>query len=153
MDKKKKKLQNVRQYFESLESRQLLSATADVIVTPNLTVHASVTSGSVSGYTPAQIKAAYGLTGIGDGTGQTIAIVDAYSDPNIAADLKVFDAQFSLSDPTLTQMSSTGSTTSLPRSDAGWAQEISLDVEWAHAIAPRPTSSSSTRPRTASVVS
>ena len=40
----------------------------------------------------------------GDGSGQTIAIVDAYDDPNIAADLKVFDKQFGLPDPKFTKV-------------------------------------------------
>ncbi len=121
------------QHLETLEARQLLSAS--VVAKPNLTVLASAVSGTVKGYTPAQIKAAYGITG--DGSNQTIAVVDAYSDPNIAADLKVFDKQFGLTDPSLTQMSATGSTTNLPAANASWAQEISLDVEWAHAIAPK----------------
>ena len=77
------------------------------------------------GYTPAQIRAAYGFdnaSGInqiqfngvpGDGRGQTIAIVDPYDDPNIGSDLKAFDRQFGLSDPVLTKVSETG-TTSYP---------------------------------------
>ena len=70
------------------------------------------------------------------GHGQTIAIVDAYDDPNIANDLVTFDSQFGLPACTvlngcLVKSAPTGITT-----DPGWALEISLDVEWAHSIAP-----------------
>jgi subtilase family serine protease len=94
-------------------------------------------------FTPAQIRHAYGFDQItfsangtsmaGDGRGQTIAIVDAYDDPNIQSDLAHFDQVFNLPAPVLVRASPQGT---LPSPDAGWAQEISLDVEWAHAIAP-----------------
>jgi subtilase family serine protease len=97
----------------------------------------------LSAFAPAQLRHAYGFdqisfssngqTMVGDGSGQTIAIVDAYDDPNIASDLKVFDSAYGLVDPTFTKVSPSGV---LPRANAGWAQEIALDVEWAHAIAP-----------------
>ncbi len=66
----------------------------------------------------------------------TIAIVGAYNDPNIEADLGVFDAQFNLPACTIKNKCLTKhlmkSNTS---SDAGWALETSMDIEWAHAIA------------------
>lgn len=95
-------------------------------------------------YTPAQISLAYGVNQIqfgsvkGDGTGQTIAIVDAYDAPNINKDLMTFDAMYGLSNNdgkgafVLTKATPQGK----PAYNAGWAQEITLDVEWAHAIAP-----------------
>ena len=85
-------------------------------------------------YTPAQIRHAYGFDQLAlDGTGQTIAIVDAYDDPTIANDLATFDAQFGLPAPaSFTKATPQG----LPAYNSGWAMEISLDVEWAHAIAP-----------------
>ena len=93
--------------------------------------------------TPTQIRHAYGIDSItfngvaGDGTGTTIAIVDAYDDPNIANDLHQFDLAYGLPDPpSFTKVSQTGSTTNLPSTDDGWATEIALDVEWSHAIAP-----------------
>ncbi len=95
-----------------------------------------------TGYTPAQVRHAYGFDQIsfngvvGDGSGQTIAIVDAYDDPAIAADLHQFDVTFGLPDPVLTKVNQSGSA-ALPAASAAWAPEISLDVEWAHAIAPR----------------
>jgi hypothetical protein len=101
----------------------------------------AVSSGPV-GYTPAQIRHAYGFDQIilgngaaGDGSGQTIGIVDAYDDPTLASDLHAFDQKFGLPDPVLTKVNQSGGTQS-PVADPGWAVEISLDVEWAHAMAP-----------------
>ena len=95
-----------------------------------------------SGYTPAQITGAYGLDAIsftsssgstvkGDGTGEAIALIEMYHDPNIQADLATFDAQYNLPAPSLTVVNQAGSQT-----DSGWALEESMDVEWAHSIAP-----------------
>src|SRR5437879_3347306 len=74
-------------------------------------------------YTPAQIKHAYGFDNLVslDGTGQTIAIVDAYDAPNIAADAQKFSDQFALGTVALTKTSPTGTT---PAADANWASEI-----------------------------
>src|SRR4051794_33608301 len=83
---------------EPLEGRSLFSAATDaVLVHPDLTVTPAATASAVPGYSPAQIAHAYGFDQVsfnagaikGDGTGQTIAIVDAFNDPNVAADLKV----------------------------------------------------------------
>ena len=97
---------------------------------------------SVAGLTPAQIATAYGLSGLtfgtraANGSGQKIAIVDAYNDPNIKTELAVFDSAFNLPrPPSLTVVGQTG-TSALPSNDAGWALEEALDVEWAHALAP-----------------
>jgi hypothetical protein len=111
--------------LEQLESRNLLSV-----------------------YNPAQIRHAYGFDQItfingqgqtvaGDGTGQTIAIVDAFNQPNIAADLQKFDQTFGLAAPPSFQVVNQTGGSTLPSNDVGWGEEISLDVEWAHAIAPQ----------------
>lgn len=98
-------------------------------------------AGSVSSDT---LRTAYGIDRVafgsvtGDGAGQTIAVVDAYDQPNLAGDLAAFDRRFGLPDPpSLTRLNQTGGTT-LPAADApgGWGVETSLDVEWAHAVAP-----------------
>jgi subtilase family serine protease len=88
-----------------------------------------------SGVTPAEIKKIYNLPQWG-GKG-TIAIIDAYSDANIESDLLVFDKQYDLAACTLAngcfekhRMATSTAT------NANWAMETSLDVEWAHAIAP-----------------
>jgi subtilase family serine protease len=100
-----------------------------------------------SGYSPAQIRHAYNFDGItlpggghGDGSGQTIAIVDAFHDPNITSDLHHFDQQFGLSDPALSVVAQDGSNQYPPTDPTGgWEMEESLDVEWAHAMAPGAT--------------
>ena len=97
-----------------------------------------------AGYSPAQIIGAYGI--VGDGAGQTIAVTDAgdYSglvnstDPNFnSSALHVFDQQFGLPDPpSFMKYNQNGQTSPLPSPQSGWGLEITLDVEWAHAIAP-----------------
>jgi subtilase family serine protease len=98
--------------------------------------------------TPAQIEQAYGFNKIsftvdgktttGNGAGETIAIVDAYSDPDIVSDLETFDKMYGISnDDGSGKFALTVSTPEgQPAANAGWSTEISLDVEWAHAIAP-----------------
>lgn len=87
-------------------------------------------------YTPAEIRSAYNVPSALDGTGQTIVIVDAYGSPTIATDLKIFDRNFHLPNPTLNIIYPSGPPAT---QDNGWAGETSLDVEWAHAIAPGAT--------------
>jgi subtilase family serine protease len=136
-----------RPLIESLECRQLLSVSAaDVTVVRNdvyLRTATAASSSSIQGYTPAQITTAYDFNKISfgsgntaDGQGQTIAIIDAYNDPRIAADLSVFDTQFGLSAPPSLKVVNQAGGSTLPTTDPGWAGEISLDVEWAHAVAP-----------------
>lgn len=133
---------------ELLERKVILSAAnvlSTLIAVPTFhvehlaTPHASTPS-SPSGYSPSQIQAAYGFNKItNNGAGQTIAIVDAYHAPTIQSDLQAFDAAFGIANPpSLTVMSQTGSTTTLPPTDPtkNWEVETSLDVEWAHALAP-----------------
>ena len=73
-----------------------------------------------------------------EGAGQTIAIIDAYANPNAYADLQTFDARMSLPDPPSFQELSETGTTTLPTNDVGgWSVEESLDVQWAHAMAPQ----------------
>ncbi|MFJ4711868.1 peptidase S8 [Streptomyces sp. NPDC088785] len=97
-----------------------------------------------SGYGPADLQAAYGLTSAAaaKGAGETIAVVDAYDDPNAAADLAKYRSFYGL--PACTAASGcfkkvgqTGSTTSLPSADSGWAEEISLDLDMASAVCPK----------------
>ncbi|MFZ6745906.1 putative Ig domain-containing protein [Undibacterium sp. JH2W] len=128
---------------------------------------------AVSTYTPAQIRAAYGLPALPAnmssltasqaaqlGAGQTIYLVNAKHDPNIAAELNAFNTKFGLpactvkSIPATTTLplaaasanacefyvvystSSGGMNATAPAFDSGWATEIALDVQWAHATAP-----------------
>ena len=164
--------------IEAIESRLLLSAAVSSVMSPvadphylhphsSASVKKAATNPGISspdGLTPAQIRGAYGISstnfdGIaGDGTGQTIAIVDAYDDPNAASDLNAFSSYFGLStfntggnSPTFSKLGVNDSTnttqSALPSTDpagpyittgAGdWEQEESLDIDWAHVMAPQ----------------
>jgi subtilase family serine protease len=118
-----------RAFIEPLEARQLLSLPP--------------------GMSPREIRHAYELDQLGfsngkhavhaNGSGQTIAIVDAYDAPNIANDLRRFSKMYHLptKDAAGKFVLTKATTNPRPAVDPGWALEISLDVEWAHAIAPR----------------
>ena len=98
----------------------------------------------VACYEPAQIQQAYNLPGLYNqgvtGKGATIVIVDSFGSPTIANDLAVFDQQFGLpAPPSFKVIRPAGA---VPRYDSSnsqmfsWAGETSLDVEYAHAVAP-----------------
>lgn len=132
--------------MEALEARVLLSGSnvnLSIFATP-----AQGISGSPTGLSPSMIEQAYDLKNIvytvggqptsANGAGETIAIVDSYGDPDISSDLETFDANFGLTNDNnsgqfvLTVATPFGGVST----NAGWATEESLDVEWAHAIAP-----------------
>ena len=98
-------------------------------------------STSPTGLAPATIKSVYSFpTSPTAGAGTAIAIVDAYDDPNAESDLNVFSSQYGLPACTtangcFTKVNQFGGT-NYPQKNAGWALEISLDIQWAHAIAP-----------------
>jgi len=91
---------------------------------------------------PYEVRHAYGtdtLINQGlDGTGKTIVIIDAFQSPNIVEELNLFDGFYGLPTPVFTQIAPQGLTPFDPSNAdmIGWAVEISLDVQWAHAIAP-----------------
>ncbi len=94
-----------------------------------------------SGFGPADLQSAYALPSSTNGSGQTVAIVDAYDDPSAEADLGVYRSQFGLSACTsangcFKKVSQTGSTTSFPAQNGGWAEEESLDLDMVSAICP-----------------
>lgn len=93
------------------------------------------------GYQPSEIQSAYGLdklyhAGL-DGTGQTIAIVDAFGSTTIAQDVALFSAVMGLPPADLTVIGTPTESDFSGTPNAGWADETTLDVEWVHAIAPR----------------
>jgi subtilase family serine protease len=94
-------------------------------------------------YSPQQIRMAYDIQPLLDagttGAGRTIVIVDAYSNPYIQQDLSIFDQTFGLPDPPSFQVIAPQGVPTFDFTDpnmVGWSSEISLDVQWAHAIAP-----------------
>ncbi len=94
-------------------------------------------------YSPQEIRRAYGMTSVLDagfrGAGQTILIVDSFGSPTIAHDLHVFDEGYGLPDPpSLRVIAPLGTVPFDPNNadQSGWTVETTLDVEWAHALAP-----------------
>src|SRR6266436_1267855 len=98
-------------------------------------------SGGPAGYHPADLQSAYNLPSASQGNGQTVAIVDAFDDPNAEADLGVYRSTFGL--PACTtgngcfkKVNQKGQQGNYPVPNAGWAAEISLDLDMTSAICP-----------------
>ena len=99
----------------------------------------------VACYAPFQLQKAYRLNPLFNqglnGKGRTIAIVDSFGSPTIADDLAQFDADFGLpAPPSLKVIHPAGAPPPFDPTDddmVGWAYETTLDVEWAHALAPK----------------
>lgn len=139
--------------LEELESRVLLSGAAHpLFVTPDIASVPPPSGGpaNLPPYTPAAMRAAYGFNNVmllnpatgqqitGDGSGQTIAVVDAYDNPNLAADLANFDQIFGLPAANLVKIDQNGNPVNgQVAASASWGLEEALDVEWAHALAPK----------------
>ncbi|MBU6271405.1 MAG: S53 family peptidase [Betaproteobacteria bacterium] len=156
---------------QDIEELQKGAATGPAVATKDVAPMAG--GGVIATYTPAQIRAAYRLPALPAslatltatqaaqlGAGQTIYIVNAYHNPNVAAELAAFNQKFGLPacttraiavnaslplpgptanacDLSVVYSTPTGAmTTVAPAYDAGWATEIALDVQWAHATAP-----------------
>ncbi|MGH2457471.1 MAG: S53 family peptidase, partial [Chloroflexota bacterium] len=95
-------------------------------------------------YSPQEMRRAYGLTPVldagFDGRGQTIVIVDSFGSPTIQNDLRVFDAGYGLPNPPAFEVRAPlGPSPAFDPTNSdmvAWAVESTLDVEWAHAMAP-----------------
>ncbi len=92
-----------------------------------------------AGYGPASLRSAYNLTATGSASA-TVAVVDAYDDPNAENDLAVYRSQYGLPACTTAngcfrKVNQNGGT-SYPAPDSGWAGEISLDLDMVSAICP-----------------
>jgi subtilase family serine protease len=112
-------------------------AACDARVRINAHGSPAVTS-TPSGYGAADIRSAYNL-GTSSSGGRTVAIVDAYDDPTAESDLGVYRSQYGLTACTTAngcfrKVGQTGG--ALPRVNAGWAQEISLDLDMVSATCP-----------------
>jgi subtilase family serine protease len=111
--------------------------------TPPTTADCIATAG-IPCYAPFQLQKAYNLKPLYKrgltGKGRTIVIVDAFGSPTVKADLRKFDADFGLPDPPRFDIiQPAGKVPPFDPTDperAGWAEETSLDVQWAHSIAP-----------------
>jgi subtilase family serine protease len=118
---------------------------AGSLATPAVTFSCQSNSSPSKCYGPQQIQAAYDFTplysrGI-NGRGRTIVIVDAFQSPTIQEDLAAFNQVFDLPASPLNIYAPDGLTPFDPNdpNQVNWSGEISLDVEWAHAIAPGAT--------------
>ncbi len=104
-------------------------------VVPNLAANALP-----NGYGPTDLRDAYGLTSTGSAA-MTVAIVDAFDDPNAESDLATYRSTFKLPACTTAngcfrKANQSGQANPLPRTDTGWAGEISLDLDMVSAICP-----------------
>ncbi len=93
-----------------------------------------------TGLGPAQIQSAYKLSGL-SGAGRTVALVDAYNDPNAASDLATYRKAYGLPACTtangcFSQVNQNGASSPLPAGDYGWAEEESLDLDAVSAACP-----------------
>ena len=88
---------------------------------------------------PTTIKAGYNFPSTATGAGQWIIIVDAFGSPTIQSDLNTFDQQFGLPPYSLSIVYPGGKPSFNPNqaNQVNWAEETTLDVEWAHAAAPQ----------------
>ena len=107
---------------------------------------------TVSGYGPSDLQSAYNLASASanNGSGVTVGIVDAFNDPNAFSDVNTYRAQFgepalascapsavkSSTTPCFAKSDQNGGT-SFPRTNSGWAQEESLDIDMASALCPK----------------
>ncbi len=97
---------------------------------------------SAAGYAPCELTNAYQLPSLIGGKDMTVAIVDANHDPNAEQDLAVYRRTFGLEPCTrdnlcFRQVNQLGQTSNYPPADAGWAVEISLDLDMVSAACPR----------------
>ncbi len=120
----------------SVAQKGFASCQAVLLVTDGITPHAS----SPTGLNPSTLQGAYNLPSATNGTGQTVAIVDAYNDPKAESDLAFYRSYFHLSACTTAngcfkKVNQSGGT-SYPKNNGSWSQEISLDLDMVSAICP-----------------
>ncbi|MEA2482716.1 MAG: hypothetical protein QOC55_663 [Thermoleophilaceae bacterium] len=97
------------------------------------------TTGTPAGWGPADLQSAYNVPAASGAP--TVAIVDAYDDPNADANLATYRAQYGLSECSTAngcfkKVNQSGSTSSYPAADSGWAEEISLDLDMVSSACP-----------------
>lgn len=101
-----------------------------------------IESVGIAGYGPADLQAAYALPSATAGSAQTVAIVDAYDDPNAEKDMNVYRAHFGLPACTTAngcfkKLNESGVQRRYPSASASWGQEISLDLDMVSATCPK----------------
>jgi subtilase family serine protease len=131
------------QCFRSKETHTFTSGTTTAVYTGNR-YGSDITSGfghlPPCGYSPSEVQAAYNMgplyAGGFDGTGETIVITDAFGSATIQEDAQVFSAIYGLPPVNLQIAKAPGLSNNPKDVKLGWDGETTLDVEWAHAMAP-----------------
>jgi subtilase family serine protease len=115
-----------------------------VLIRTDIASRSGVLTAAPPGYGPGKLRDAYKLTQASaqDGSGETVALVDAYDDPNAEADLAVYRAQYGLPPCTTAngcfeKVNQSGQRGHYPQPDPLWAVEESLDLDMVSAICPR----------------
>jgi subtilase family serine protease len=96
-------------------------------------------SPAVAGWAPIDFQTRYNLPSSTKGSGQIVAIVDAYDNPNVTSDLGVYRTNFGLGAANFTKYNQLGQTHSYPSGSVGWGVEIDLDVDMVSAVCPNCT--------------
>lgn len=143
----------LRLRVEPLENRLLLTVASALGAHPDFIAASPDWTAGPTGYTPAQMRQAYGfdqISGLSNyndaGKGQTIAIINFFSDPNLRSDTQQFDEYFNIqgaagnsADTSFLRIVNQNGGAALPapaNAYSGDDIEQSIDVQWAHAIAP-----------------
>ncbi|HZU80520.1 MAG TPA: hypothetical protein VE991_11440 [Acidimicrobiales bacterium] len=117
-----------------------VACAGEQLVLPDGTPYASSTP---TGYGPADLQSAYNVASAAAsaGVGQTVALVDAYDDPNAAADLATYRSTYGLpacaAGTCFRKVNQSGAAGPYPAPNAGWATEISLGMEMVSAMCPQ----------------
>jgi subtilase family serine protease len=93
----------------------------------------------LAGWAPSDLQAAYNLPSSSNGSGQIVAIVDAYDDPNVTSDLAAYRSYFGLPPANFMKYNQRGQQSNYPAAKAEWGLEIDLDVEMVSAVCPNCT--------------
>jgi subtilase family serine protease len=94
---------------------------------------------TIHGWTPPTLESYYNLPVSSKGSGQVVAVVDAYDNPNVASDLAEFRSEFDLGTANFTKYNQDGQTKNYPTGNTGWGVEIDLDVEMVSTSCPNCT--------------
>jgi subtilase family serine protease len=122
---------------ESLQGRRACpgARTAGQMQCDAIVERDGVVGPDVAGWQPLDFQARYNLP-ITKGSGQIVAIVDAYDNPNVASDLSAYRSEFGLGTPNFYKYNQTGQQSNYPQGNTGWGVEIDLDVEMVSAACP-----------------
>jgi Ca2+-binding RTX toxin-like protein len=114
----------------------------DIIIQPSAQPQVNTPLPPAGAYSPQQVRNAYGFGPLTNasftnrGQGETIGLVDAFDSTTVQADLATFSQHFNLPAPTPQTFQKVFASGNQPTTDPFWDEEIDLDVEWAHSIAP-----------------